>query len=601
MDKKNKIILIIVCIILVLSILGCCIYILNKNNKEMKDDNVIHSTINKKPIINNSDNKEDTLIPEKISIIAEYDEISKMENTNYPFNDINEEYFIVKNDSAYGVINLNGNIIEDIKYDKIVYLIDGYYYVEENNVKTLNRKGNVVSDISKYEKGRLYKDNNDKDSLYIMLNEYIYNEYLTVSEDANIINLGGTLRGVYYKDSYNVFGIDGNTSSIVYDASTGKIITEIKGAINKASNVNDSNYIVTYQLATYMRKYNYYDKDFNIVTADNYYFYSGQCDGNTFASAVIDGTKNYGYFSIDKKKLIIPIQYQNIYSVNDNETLFVVRNNDKYALLDDNNNIILPFEYDYMVIINNYVVTIKDNNINLYDNKLNRIDKYSFDIDITNKIASYGLCDPEYEFINISRFVDEKLAKISFYADGKLKTLLFYDNNIELYEEEKNIIFGYSQDNKRYIIMSSVIKNSINKVEVYDINKNKLFDIDISKYNISLSNNEFPLDSVSSIYNISYDFDCKYFIISYYDRDNNRSKVYFELEKKEIVEEPQNLYCKRLDNNYFYYPIYNSNNSREKYELYNNKELVFDFANDIEIIKEDYFLADRNKIYKVNK
>ena len=598
MDKKNRIIVIIVSLILVLSILGCTIYIYKRGNKENNDGNLIHSTINKKPVIDNSDNKEETQSPEKISLIAEYTEITKMENTNYPFNDINNEYFIVKSGNEYGVIDLNGNIIEDIKYDKIIYLIDGYYYVEENNIKTLKRKGNVVSDISKYEKGKLYKDINDKDSLYIMLNEYIYNEYLTVSEDANIINLGGTLRGVYYKDSYNLFGTEGKTSSIIYDASTGKIITELKGAINKSN--NNSNYIVTYQLATYMRQYTYYDKKFNMVTDNNYYFYSGQCDGNTYSSAVTDGSKNYGYFSVDKKKLIIPIQYQNIYSVNDSETLFVVKNNDKYALLDNKNKIILPFEYDYMVIINDYIISVKDDVLNIYDKKLNKIDKYSFDIDTINKIAGYGLCEPEYEYINISRYVDEKLAKISFYTDGKLKTLLFYGNNVELYEEKTNIIFGYSQDNKRYIIMSSIIENYINKLDIYDINKNKLYDIDVSKYDISLSYNELPLDGVSSIYNISYDFDCKYFVISYYNRGNDRSKVYFDLDRKEVVEDAPYLYCKRLDSKYFYYPIYDKNNSREKYELYNNEELIIDFVNDIEIIKEDYFLVDRNKIYKVN-
>ena len=254
-----------------------------------------------------------------------------------------------------------------------------------------------------------------------------------------------------------------------------------------------------------------------------------------------------------------------------------------------------------MVIINDNIIAIKNNSLNFYDNKLNKIDKYSFKIDINKKIASYGLCESEYEYINISRYIEENIATISFYTNGKLKILLFYNNNIELYEEETNVIFGYSQDNKRYIIMSSIIDNSIKKVEVYDTQKNKLFDIDTSKYDISLSNNELPLDYVSSIYNVSYDFDCKYFVISYNDKNKKINKIYFDLNTKEIVDTAPYLYCRNIDENYFYYPIYDKNNSREKYELYNQEEKIIDFENEIEIIKEDYFLVDRNKIYKINK
>lgn len=600
MDKKNIILIVSICFILIFGVAAGLIYA--KDDKNINTDTFNDSSINKEPIIDNSNDVGDIIIPEKVSLVASYDEIKKMENTNYPINDIEEGLYIVKEKNKCGVIDINNNVIEEIKYDNIVYLVDDYYYTEEGKVKTLKRKGNVVSDISKYEKGKLYKDNNDINSLYIMLNEYIYNDYLTISEDANVINLGGTLRGVYYKDSYNIAGINGNTSSIVYDASTGNIITELKGAINKSNNSFNSNYIVTYRLATYMRAYTYYDNDFNMITDDNYYFHSGQCDGNTYSSAVTDGSKKYGYFSLDKKKLIVPIEYENIYSVNSNDTLFVVKNNDKYGLIDNNNKTVFPFEYDYIIIINDYIITIKDNTLNVYDRNINKLDKYSFDIDTNNKLASYGLCDPEYDYINVSRYVDDNIAKLNFYNDGKIKTLLFYGDKIELYEDEVNIIFGYSLDmDERYFVFSSIRDNSIKKVEIYNINKNKLYDIDLSKYDISLSNNELPLDGVSSIYNISYDFDCKYFVISYNDKNNNRNNIYFDLDKKEIIDNPSYLYCRTIDDNYFYYPIYDKNNSRDKYELYNNSEKILDFINDIEKIEDDYFLVDRTKIYKLNK
>lgn len=591
----NKVILIIICVVLVLGIAGCIIYIFTKDNN---DNNVNIPNDNNDFIIDNTDSNDSDIESSRTKLIANYEEITKMENGNYPLGDIKEEYFIVKYNNKYGVIDYGGNVIEEIKYDKVYYLIDDYYYVEVDGVKTLKRNGNVVDDISKYQKDKVYKDNNDEDSLYIMLNEYIYNDYLTVSEDANIINLEGTLRAVYYKDSYDIFGLKGTSSSIVYDASTGNIVSRVQGAINKSE---DNKYMVTYQVATYMRNYTYYDSSFKMMTDGKYYFSSAQCDGNSYASAVTDHSKKYGYYSVNKDKLIIPIQYQNIYSVNDDESLFVVKNNNKYALLDDMNNIILPFEYEYMIILNDYIVTVKDNSLSIYDSEVKIIDKYVFKLDKNKEIAGYGLCDPEYKYVNVSKHTDNNLGKINFYTGGKLKTLLFYNDSIELYEEEVNIVFGYSDDDKRYIIMSSINDNLITKVEVYDEQKNKLFDINTSSYDISLSYNEPPLDYASSIYNVSYDFDCRYFIISYNGKEKGINKIYFDLDKQEVVDNAPYLYCKNIDNNYFYYPVYNKNNSRDRYELYSYDEKIIDFVNDIEKIRDDYFLVDRNKIYKINE
>lgn len=601
MEKKNKIILIIICLVIVLGIVGCITYVYNGNKKD--DDTLINSNINSDPIIDDSNgNIDNNFESSKVLLVANYDEITKMENTSYPVGDIKEDYFIVKKGSKYGVIDYNGNVIEEFKYDKITYLIDDYYYVEVDSVKTLKRNGNFVSDITKYDKGKIYRDNSDVDSLYIMLNEYMYNEYLTINEDSNIINLGGSLRAIYYKDSYDILGLSGKSSSIIYDASNGKVITDIKGAINKSGSSNNSDYIVTYELATYMRKYTYYDSDFEMITDGEYYFDSGQCDGNTYSSAVTDGSKKYGYFSVNNESLILPIEYQNIYSVNDDETLFVVKNNDKYALIDNNNKVIFAFEYEYMIIVNDYIVMIKDNNLSVYDNNLNKIDKYTFKLDKSKKITSYGLCEPEYEYINISRFVDDNLAKVSFYEDGEFKTLLFFDNKLELYGHDTNVTFGYSLDNdERYIILSNISGDFVKNVTVYDIKMNKLFDIDVSSFNISLSDNELPYDGVSSIYNISYDFDCKYFVISYNDSNDNINKIYFDLDSKEITDDALYLYCRRIDNDYFYYPIYNNDNSREKYELYNADEKIFEFRNDIEKIGDNLFLVDKSKIYKINE
>ena len=138
--------------VIVLGIVGCITYVYNGNKKD--DDTLINSNINSDPIIDDSNgNIDNNFESSKVLLVANYDEITKMENTSYPVGDIKEDYFIVKKGSKYGVIDYNGNVIEEFKYDKITYLIDDYYYVEVDSVKTLKRNGNFVSDITKYDKG----------------------------------------------------------------------------------------------------------------------------------------------------------------------------------------------------------------------------------------------------------------------------------------------------------------------------------------------------------------------------------------------------------------------------------------------------------------
>ena len=140
MKKKSKgqtiIIIILIILLIILAICGYYIYKqLNNNNNENPINNLKNQT-----------KKE----PTKLTKVGEYDLITSM----------GSNYFIIEENEKYGVIDTNGKIIEEIKYDDISYLIDNYYYTTLKDQVTLKRKGNTVGDISKYEGNKLYKDEN---------------------------------------------------------------------------------------------------------------------------------------------------------------------------------------------------------------------------------------------------------------------------------------------------------------------------------------------------------------------------------------------------------------------------------------------------------
>lgn len=551
---------------------------------------------------------------DKLSLIAEYDEIYKIANYDYKYDPIkvSDKYFIVKKNDKYGVIDFNGKVIEEIKYNYIENLSDEYYLINDNGTRLLKRNGNLVADVTNYKNGKVYKDNTDSKSLYIMLNEYLYSDSLAIGQNSDVINLGGNLRAVYYKDNQVVSGIDLESSSIIYDASTGKILKKIPGMINKT---DSSYYYVGYSLATYMTKGTYYDNNFNDLLADkDYYFYSMQCDGNDYSGSIVTNKPgSYGYFSTNKKELILPIEYQNIYSSNENETLFSVKKNDKFGLVDDKNTILLPIEYDYILVINNYyVAAVKDNNLFIYDKDLNSIDDYKFIINKNIEVAMGGLCEPEYKFIDVQKYWDDDekkftdmFAKLKISTTSGIKTLYFHKDKIKLFDDDNYLyLTGDSSlsNNQNYVVISNIKDNFINNISVYNYNLEKLYDIDVSSYNISLDNNTFPDDYVSSVSTINFEFDCKNFIISYdYDENYEHKEIYFDLGKKKIVDNITYEGCKAINNNYFYYPTYTADNRRDKNNLCdNNNDKILEFNNDIEMINDNYFLVDDSKLYKIN-
>lgn len=307
----------------------------------------------------------------------------------------------------YGIINSNGNIVEEIIYNNIFSLEYGYYLIDNGEEKILKRNNNEIAKITQYEPNKFYKDENDQSAPYIMLSETCFEE-----DACEIVKLDGRYRAVYIKKSYDTIGSDIsknvfiNYGSIIYDIYDGKIIKEIPGKIEQKSVPNSygsDKYIVEYNGSTWFSLYTYYDNNFNNIMEGSNFFVSYQCPIKYSQEVTNINTTKSGYYSIKQKKQIIPIMYDTIYSHDDSETLFVVKNNDKYSLVNNNNEVLLS-NYDYMIYVGNYIITLKENQFKIFDRNLKSIDEYTYEIDKKDeKIPNIntGLCDSMHPYLLI--------------------------------------------------------------------------------------------------------------------------------------------------------------------------------------------------------
>ncbi|MEG0909847.1 MAG: hypothetical protein RSH78_05765, partial [Bacilli bacterium] len=138
-EKKNVILTVLLIIIGVLFVSGIGLFAYSKYFK--KD--------------NENSNKTDK---GKLSYITSYKNIDNMY----------DKYFIVDNNPHLGIIDINGEIIEDTMYNDIVYLSDGYYVTILDGIYKLKRNGKLVADLHNVKETKAYKDTSDTKSPYIV-------------------------------------------------------------------------------------------------------------------------------------------------------------------------------------------------------------------------------------------------------------------------------------------------------------------------------------------------------------------------------------------------------------------------------------------------
>lgn len=389
---------------------------------------------------------------------------------------IDKDLFMVSNATDYkrGIIDSKGNIIEDAIYRRIDILPDGYYLLEGENSKILKRKNNVIA--TNPETNKLYQDPNEENAPYVMISDECYDCYTT--------ELKGNYRAANISKEYDTIGYNEEKKvkivygSIIYDAKEGKVIKEIPGRIRLD---DQNNYFAIYNNSTYFAYSTYYDDNFENIVTDKNFFSGFQCGTNEYSEEIKNANSDYaGYFSIKQRKQILPLQYDTIYSHNPDETLFVVKKDGNYLLVNNYNTILLS-GYDYMVNVNDYIITLNGNEFKIFDSNLNVLNEFTYVIDKSDEEVpklNGGLCSSTHPYIYVNyKFFNYNYdksytepVKVVFPTTEGIVALEITDQINKIDFDIKNM---YNGNNNTKIIMNNGYSYLIidNHVEIYKDNQ----------------------------------------------------------------------------------------------------------------------------------
>ena len=176
------------------------------------------------------------------------------------------------------------------------------------------------------------------------------------------------------------------------------------------------------------------------------------------------------YLAFDSK---ITLNNYDVYDYNND--YYVVYNGEKYALINRKGEEKLPFKYDYIEILEDYILTSEDNNYTLYN--------FDFDIILSNIQTGESTTCLNHKYVF---YQDDK----AFLIDNKGKYLL---NNYEAIHCENNLIIA-SKDNYDDIFDKD-LKEIFSKTKVSEIN-NQYFEY------LSLTNANFLVLKVEKGYQV---------------------------------------------------------------------------------------------------
>ena len=430
----------------------------------------------------------------------------------------NYNYFVLKHEEKYGVIDRNGNVIIQAKYEDVKIPNPEkaiFQCIENENSKILNEKGqeiftqydlvepirlkNLQSDLM-YEKSVLrYK----KDNKYGLMNfeekeitKPIYDEI------DNLAYKEGELL-VKQNEKYGIINIKGNNLvPIEYDE------INIDKYYSDNNSYKDAGYIVSVKTEEGYR-YGYIDTKGKLLLKTEYNEISRINEIEDIENIYLLAAKN-GQYGISKNgEQIISNEYQSIVYDKVNK-VFIVEKSKKYGVKDINGKEIVPIEYSQIDITGMYIYAVNGQGTTIYTPTGSQAnineniaivntenENYKIRINTENG-TKYGIIDKEGRQI-----VEEKYNYIEYLFDnyfivsidnGKLgiidnkgnpKLEAKYDSIQKIYN--KNMIQAtitqnkvteiYSKDIEKICEMqNAIIENKSDYIKVYNDAEEKYFD-----------------------------------------------------------------------------------------------------------------------------
>ncbi|MEG1995656.1 MAG: hypothetical protein RR255_04515, partial [Bacilli bacterium] len=586
-EKKNVILTVLLIIIGVLFVSGIGLFAYNRYFK--KD--------------NENSNKTDK---GKLSYITSYKNIDNMYG----------KYFIVDNNPHLGIIDINGEIIEDTMYNDIVYLSDGYYVTILDGIYKLKRNGKLVADLYTTKEIKAFKDPNDNNAPYIVIDL----EKCTEKDGKSLLNvsiepLEGTQRRAAYeeKDSKN----QTTYVSIIYDSSNGKVIKEINGIIYIENKKNkDIKYYSSYSTSGGYVNYEFLDKDFKSImnTPNNkYMFFSDECEKSLLDSHINVKKNKRGYYDLELNKEILPAVYDDVLATNSDKSIFLVTSGKKTYLVNNKNEIILDNNYDFIDIFKNNFITIKDYKVEILDEKLNKLDKLTYQLnkdvlfDNTRFAEQEFLCGETMKYSNLIDTVSPNIYKLST-TEGIINLISWNNQAIEALPDKT--VAGHLYNEKKHFNFIAKPKDKIiNEINIYNLNKDLIYSI-----------KNLAIDSSSKNFNLRANIFKNVIVFEYNLSDSYETKnLYYDLDTKKVITKKQydsKKEIKQIENTNLSYSIEDNPKNKElkKISIYKDKKLIGTLKDDcyglyishIEEKRSDKFIIAENEkhntdyLYKVN-
>ena len=421
-------------------------------------------------------------------------------------------YFSLRKDNLFGVIDRSGNIIIEPTYDDVKIPNPEkpvFVCYEGDSTKVLNeRKEEILTDYDKVEPIQLQNTVNDLIYEKSVLKYQQDGKYGLIDFEGKRITkpIYDSIDSLNYKEGQLLVKQDGKTGVINIKGNT---LIDIKydqinvdGYYTKENGYNYSGYIVSTTTDQGYR-YGYINYDGKLLLEPNYNQLSRvtQIQDNNNAYIICAENGRYGVMKNDES--IIPNEYQSI-EYDEGNNLFTIEKGKKYGIANIEGNIIVPTEYSQIDITGVYLYATNDQGVVVYnsDGTQANIDtniaiintsneKYKIRIDNSNG-TKYGVIDKEGQQV-----IDEKYNYIEYLFDDYFIAST-ENSKLGIIDDKDNVKVEINNDLLQRIEGTDIIQTMTatdNVTRLYDKSLNKICEmananIEVKDNYIKISNTE---------------------------------------------------------------------------------------------------------------
>ena len=458
-------------------------------------------------------------------------------------NNIDKEILIVSNNNKYGIIDYNGNIIEDTIYDfndiKLGY--DNYYkIVDSNGNKLIKRNNKVIKDVTYIEDPYLLIKDDNNGEYIIYIKEFENFATLKIDDNtyiANVYDSGKYFTKILDINNGIVKEINGYTSKVMKDNSiTEKYLINIDQNKVNLLDIFDYSYILT--------NYERIGDEENISG----YNYSGRIVNDNYIPVCLENkcglVNSIGQF-------IIEMNYDNVNSVKETKPKYIsVEKDKKFGVIDLEEKEIIPFKYDNIYIFNDVFILVKDNILTIETSSDNKI--YTTKLTNTSTVEM-DIVNDAYAILKIKNNENNDETDKIIIIDAESNMREFSPNEyLEIKDDNGNNNIYYATYHKKNneltidIYDGLSIVNSYTIIEPNEFNSVELTAIDNNGILVKMSG------SITNYYALIYTNSSDIITTNVFKRVNLRKDLlgtYIDVEDNTLIYYQRDLISHKLEEN----------------------------------------------------